>query len=258
MLHYSTSGTTGPLLVLMHGVCNSSIWWSSLISRLQPDHRIAAIDMLGHGLSPRPTSTDLEDLYPAVLAAEIESIEAIVARAGEKATLIGHSMGGALATSIALARPDLVSSIILADPAWLATEQKQWFIAQKDEALAKTRRWQADPGAALADNIARRPHWSSSDHAAWVYGQCLVDPRIVETAVVTFDEPWPEVVGRLEVPTLVVTGDGPDCVLGQNGMALIEQAGNDHVETVCFAGATHAIVHDDLSRFERLVRGVAG
>ncbi|MFF1919536.1 alpha/beta fold hydrolase [Streptomyces sp. NPDC058221] len=91
-LHVEVHGQEGaPAVVLSHGwTCNTG-FWDAQIRDLAVDHRVVAYDQRGHGTSPAAGpdgySTDaLADDLEAVLAATLEP--------GEKAVLVGHSMGG--------------------------------------------------------------------------------------------------------------------------------------------------------------------
>jgi pimeloyl-ACP methyl ester carboxylesterase len=68
--------------------------------------RLVAVDAPGYGLTPRrdPSGYGLEELAEVLLAV-----------AGERAALIGHSWGGAVALSAAAARPESVSAVVLLD-----------------------------------------------------------------------------------------------------------------------------------------------
>ncbi|MEU8624986.1 alpha/beta fold hydrolase [Streptomyces sp. NPDC048669] len=91
-LHVEVHGQDGaPAVVLSHGwTCNTG-FWDAQIRDLAVDHRVIAYDQRGHGTSPAAgpggyTTDALADDLEAVLAATLEP--------GEKAVLVGHSMGG--------------------------------------------------------------------------------------------------------------------------------------------------------------------
>jgi pimeloyl-ACP methyl ester carboxylesterase len=83
-------------LVLIHGITESRRSWDPLIELLQANHRVIAIDLLGHGDASRTPPFGLE----AMTGAAIQSITT----AGfdpQRCVLIGHSLGGMIASSIA-------------------------------------------------------------------------------------------------------------------------------------------------------------
>ncbi|MEU9982044.1 alpha/beta hydrolase [Streptomyces sp. NPDC050856] len=91
-LHVEVHGPgNAPAVVLAHGWTCSTEFWAAQVRDLSADHRVVVYDQRGHGRSPAagPSgySTDaLADDLEAVLGATLE--------AGEKAVLVGHSMGG--------------------------------------------------------------------------------------------------------------------------------------------------------------------
>ncbi|MDX2546797.1 alpha/beta fold hydrolase [Streptomyces sp. WI04-05B] len=89
-LHVEVHGVAdGPVVVLAHGWTCSTAFWAAQIRELAPDHRVVAYDQRGHGRSPASPvcSTDL-------LADDLEAVLAATLAPGEKAVVVGHSMGG--------------------------------------------------------------------------------------------------------------------------------------------------------------------
>lgn len=89
-LHVEVHGPKdAPAVVLAHGWTCSTAFWAAQIRDLALDHRVIAYDQRGHGRSPASPacSTDaLADDLVAVLDATLAP--------GEKAVVVGHSMGG--------------------------------------------------------------------------------------------------------------------------------------------------------------------
>ncbi len=102
----------GPLpLVCVHGAGMSSVVWMELARRLPPVRRVVAPDLPGHGQSESgPGAPSLADYS--------ETVGAVCTELGiERAVLVGHSMGGAVALTLALARPQLVAGLVLLNSA---------------------------------------------------------------------------------------------------------------------------------------------
>ena len=97
-------GTGDPLLVL-HGFTGSARNWQTLMTQLQDDYRLIAPDIIGHGQSAKPA--DIERYHIERVAAEI------MALITEPVHLLGYSMGGRLALTIAVHHSDKVRSLIL-------------------------------------------------------------------------------------------------------------------------------------------------
>ncbi|MGI8752296.1 MAG: alpha/beta fold hydrolase [Acidimicrobiales bacterium] len=91
---------TGDPVVLIHGFTQSGLTWEPLAARLAAVHTVITVDAPGHGGSA------------AVEADLVTGAELIGAAAGQ-AAYVGYSMGGRFALHLALARPDLVTRLVL-------------------------------------------------------------------------------------------------------------------------------------------------
>jgi pimeloyl-ACP methyl ester carboxylesterase len=114
-LAYRVAGSGQPV-VLFHGLWNSSSIWQETIQTFSPYYRLYAPDLPGHGQSPPRLPWKLREVG-AMLAAWMRSLEL------SPATVIGHSMGGALAMLLAAAEPELVDRLVLVDAAGLPMKQ---------------------------------------------------------------------------------------------------------------------------------------
>ncbi|HVY78950.1 MAG TPA: alpha/beta fold hydrolase [Solirubrobacterales bacterium] len=87
---YRVAGS-GPNLVLIHGMINSSRHWQAVAERLADSHRVIAPDLIGHGDAATPRGD-----YS--LGAHAASIRDLLTTIGvERATIVGHSLGGGVA-----------------------------------------------------------------------------------------------------------------------------------------------------------------
>jgi pimeloyl-ACP methyl ester carboxylesterase len=101
-----------PGLVLVHGGAAHTHWWS-FIAPLLPQYRVVAMDLSGHGDSDRRPEYRIDMWTEEVLAAA----SAGGADFEGKPVVIGHSMGGFVATATAArAGDDLAGAIILDSP----------------------------------------------------------------------------------------------------------------------------------------------
>jgi lipase len=104
-------GPAGPPRVLaIHGLTGHGRRWEHVATAHLQDVAMVAPDLLGHGRSPWSAPWTI-DANVAALAGLLD------ADAGGPVVVVGHSFGGALALNLAAARPDLVSALILLDPA---------------------------------------------------------------------------------------------------------------------------------------------
>ncbi|MER7199581.1 alpha/beta hydrolase [Streptomyces sp. CB01635] len=89
-VHGAVDNAAAPTVVLAHGWTCSTAFWAAQIRSLAADHRVVAYDQRGHGRSPAaqaPYSTQM-------LADDLEAVLGATLAPGEKAVLVGHSMGG--------------------------------------------------------------------------------------------------------------------------------------------------------------------
>ncbi|MFD7473092.1 alpha/beta fold hydrolase [Streptomyces sp. NPDC059837] len=88
-VHGPADNPAAPTVVLAHGWTCSTAFWAAQIRDLAVDHRVIAYDQRGHGRSPASRACTTE-----ALADDLEAVLAATLAPGEKAVLVGHSMGG--------------------------------------------------------------------------------------------------------------------------------------------------------------------
>lgn len=110
-MHYRDEGqTNGPTLLLVHGFSASLHTWAPWAERLSDDYRVISIDLPGHGLTRAPAG------YQASIENFRDAVAAFVQTQGlARFAIAGSSMGGHVAWEYALAHPDQVEALILAD-----------------------------------------------------------------------------------------------------------------------------------------------
>ncbi|MBV1945710.1 alpha/beta fold hydrolase [Streptomyces sp. BV129] len=89
-LHVEVHGAEdAPPVVLSHGWTCSTAFWAAQIEELARDHRVIAYDQRGHGRSPYSPACSTD-----ALADDLEAVLAATLARGERALVVGHSMGG--------------------------------------------------------------------------------------------------------------------------------------------------------------------
>jgi pimeloyl-ACP methyl ester carboxylesterase len=106
-LHYVEAGHRGPTVVLVHGLGGCAASWAPTIAALAPHARVLAPDLPGFGRSAKPRLRYGLDLFTAALEGF-----ASVLRLGA-VSVVGHSLGGAVALAWALGQPDRVERVAL-------------------------------------------------------------------------------------------------------------------------------------------------
>ncbi|HKA86555.1 MAG TPA: alpha/beta fold hydrolase, partial [Haliangiales bacterium] len=102
----------GRPLVLVHGWMVSHWAWRHVIPSLAGDYDVVAIDLPGFGESDRPSPSEYRYDAPAFAETLIGVLDSL---AIERATLVGHSMGGGVALYAAARRPERVERLVLID-----------------------------------------------------------------------------------------------------------------------------------------------
>src|ERR1044071_9121315 len=96
---------SGSPIVLIHCFTCAINYWNGMIPLLAREHRVVAVDLLGHGGSEKPSSG-----YSVPDQADV--IAEVLARLGVRhAEGVGHSLGGPVAIALAEQSPRLVSSL---------------------------------------------------------------------------------------------------------------------------------------------------
>ncbi len=106
----------GPTVVLIHGMINSSRHWEGVASRLAQRHRVIAPDLIGHGDSATPRG----DYSLGAHAASIRDLLTVVGV--ERATIVGHSLGGGVAMQFFYQFPQRTERLVLISSGGLGPE----------------------------------------------------------------------------------------------------------------------------------------
>ncbi|BBX04112.1 alpha/beta hydrolase [Mycolicibacterium moriokaense] len=106
-LHLHRYGPDGPIQILaIHGLTGHGQRWQTLATRHLTEFVVAAPDLLGHGRSSWAA--------PWTIDANVAALATLLDR---PTVVVGHSFGGAIALTLAASHPELVSALVLLDPA---------------------------------------------------------------------------------------------------------------------------------------------
>ncbi len=107
-IHYATIGS-GPLVVMIHGFPDYWYTWRHQMDALADSYQVVAIDQRGYNLSDKPAGVENYDMRLLV-----GDVIAVIRHFGkEKAIIVGHDWGGAVAWTLAINAPQYVDKLII-------------------------------------------------------------------------------------------------------------------------------------------------
>jgi len=209
----------GKTVVLMHGKNFSAAYWEQTTTDLAKEgYRVIMPDQIGFGKSSKPTSIQYTfQLLAQNTKAVLDELKIT------KINLLGHSMGGMLATRFALMYPETVEKLILSNPIgledwktvvpyqsvddWYASELKQDYQKMKDYQLKfyYDNKWKPEYDRWLNIN------------AGWTLNKEY--PVIAKNAALTYDMIFTQPVvyefQNLKMPVLLIIGQRDRTALGK-------------------------------------------
>jgi pimeloyl-ACP methyl ester carboxylesterase len=209
----------GPLAVLVHGVTSSSrTWWRVGPALAERGYRVLAVDLRGHGASPRTgTGLSVADLAEDVA----ETVEAPPVD-----LLVGHSLGALAALELVGRRPGLARRLVLEDPPGSASIDWAGLAAGVE---ADTRRAVTAPDALRRDLEAANPAWPPGEAERRVADLADCDGQAIAAALrpgVRFD--LPALLAAAPLPVLLLLAEEAlgSTLLGLDRKAAVEALGD--------------------------------
>ncbi len=202
-LAFESWGEEGrPLVVLVHGVTASSrTWWRVGPWFAGAGWRAVAVDLRGHGKSPRAT----QGLGLENLAGDLhETVAALLEPEERVDVLLGHSLGALGALELCREHGDLVERLVLEEPPGSESIDFDEIARGVETDVARARE---APEAHKREQLEENPSWSEGDSAANVESLRDCDAEPVAAMVrngLHYD--LTTLVGSVEVPTLLVLG----------------------------------------------------
>ncbi|WP_137699435.1 alpha/beta fold hydrolase [Marimonas lutisalis] len=249
MLNTITHGTPtdAPPLLIAHGLYGSGRNWGVIAKRLSDERHVIAVDMRNHGHSPWYDTHSYPELARD-LAEVIETLDG-------PADVLGHSMGGKAAMVLALSRPELVTSLTVADiaPVSYGHSQIQYIEAMRKVDLSRVEK-RSDAAAQLAplvDDPALVPFFLQSlDIKAQRWRFNLDTLARDMDKILSFPA---EITGPYEGPTLFLSGTESHYVTQEYRPRIKELFPAARFAKI--PGAGHWLHADKPREFEAAVRG---
>jgi len=126
-VHYVTVGGGRRTIVFVHCWAGNLGFWREQVPALADKAQLVLIDLLGHGQSDKPHTAYTMDFFASAVLAVMNDAHV------DKATLVGHSMGGAVICCVYRQAPEKVAALVSVDgllrrPQWTA-EDAEKFVA---------------------------------------------------------------------------------------------------------------------------------
>jgi len=150
--------TDNPPVILLHGVWSTGAVWHDIAVALAETHHVRSVDFRGRSQTEWSPEGDYStEAYVADLLGLYEAWSL------EKTTVIGHSMGGGVATALAAKHPERVESLVVIDagPVMRAGssvefERQLASLSQDFPSIAAARAWQAQALPNISDDAVER------------------------------------------------------------------------------------------------------
>lgn len=252
-LHYWRSGGDKPPVILLHGITDSGLCWRRVAQVLAPDYDLFLVDSRGHGLSDKPETDDYSlEIYAADTAGLIEALGL------GKASIIGHSLGGGIGSTLAASRPDLVCALVLEDPPWrLPAAQNQGPRLEEWREQTRLRKATMTHAQIVALGKNRSTTWHDDEFDPWAQAKLDVSEYVFSGLSDSLNR-WPELAPKIQCPTLLVGGDPElDGIISAEAGQLANEL-NPKIEYVHIGGAGHNVRREQFEPFVEHVRAFLG
>jgi pimeloyl-ACP methyl ester carboxylesterase len=208
MLLNSIDSGSGPPVVLLHGLFGAARNFGMVQRALSPRFRVIAMDARNHGASPHAGGMR----YPTLAADVLETLEKLGI---ERTAVIGHSMGGKTAMTLAVVAPQRVGRLLVSDIAPVPYRHGNDSVARAMRAIplhpglsrtaADAALADAVPAAEVRTFLLQNLQFGAQPH--WRIGLDEIAAAIPDL------EGWESPTGQYSGATLIVAGARSDHVL---------------------------------------------
>jgi 2-succinyl-6-hydroxy-2,4-cyclohexadiene-1-carboxylate synthase len=253
---YEVTGSGDPLL-LLHGFTGNMDMWRPFLPSWSRKFQVITVDLLGHGKTDSPREAERFQIEQAA-----HDLVCLLEQLGiERAHILGYSMGGRLAITLACLYPERVSSLLLENcTAGLETQEERTERIAKDETLASfieqhgvpafVEKWENIPLFASQKQLPREVQEAIREQRLQNYAFGLANSL---RGMGTGKQPsWWEALKSLKMPVLLLSGEYDEKFFRilSRMKKLIPNA-----KLVQISGAGHAIHVEQHEKFDTIVMG---
>lgn len=216
----SPQTTPKGVVLLLHGKNFSGAYWEKTMAHLLDEGwRVIAPDQVGFGKSAKPTTITYSfELMASITKSLLDELDV------KSTSVMGHSMGGMLATRFALSYPETTQKLIMVNPIGL----EDWH--QKGVPMIPLEDWEANEAKRSPESIKTymsnayfdgswKPEYDSllDIQAGWATGpdRELMGKIGALTSVMVFTQPVVHDFPKVESPTLLIIGQRDKTAIGK-------------------------------------------
>jgi pimeloyl-ACP methyl ester carboxylesterase len=213
----ATAKANGRTVVLLHGKNFFGAYWRETIKTLTAaGFRVVVPDQIGFGKSSKP------DIHYSFHQLAYNTRHLLDTLGIQKAVIVGHSMGGMLATRFALMYPAATEKLVLENPIGLEDYRVGVPFQNIDQAEATERK--STEESIRKYHATYYPHGYPKAHDEWLLPLAAQTrhpdfPQVARANALTFDMIYQQPVsyefGRITVPTLLIIGQDDRTVVGK-------------------------------------------
>ncbi len=231
-----------PALLLVHGLTESAAAWPDAVARWSSRYHVLAVDLRGHGASPR---WDDDSLTRAPQTMQ-EDLERVISSLPEPPVVVAHSLGGLMSLRVGVARPDQVRALVLEDVARPTGHwgPASWFVEHQERFLDA---FAADGGAAERERMRHETSWSDAEIEEWARCKEQVDRRFIREGTYLGEADLVSAVNQLTIPTLYLAPRHGDMAPDPSDVT------NPLVRLVLIDGVGHCVRRDAPETYHGLV-----
>ncbi|WP_369902071.1 2-succinyl-6-hydroxy-2,4-cyclohexadiene-1-carboxylate synthase [Bacillus manliponensis] len=253
---YEVNGSGEPLL-LLHGFTGSIETWRPFVSSWSKSFQVITVDIIGHGKTESPE--DMEHYEIETVASHI--IALLDHLQIEETHVLGYSMGGRLALTMACIHSNRITSLTLENcTAGLQSEDERKERREKDEELARkieehgiqsfVEKWESIPLFASQKRLPEKQQNRIREERLRNNSLGLANSL---RGMGTGAQPsWWEELKKLTIPVLLLNGEWDE-----KFFHILKKMENEfqNAEFVKIDGAGHAIHVEQPEKFDTIVRG---
>ena len=201
-IHYYRTGGKKPPMIFLHGITDYGLGWTRVAQEFELKFDIILLDTRGHGQS----RTDQLDYNISTMASDVNFF--IKSLGLDKIILIGHSIGGQIASVVATICPKRIKYLILEDPAYVLEPKNKLNEEKKTKFIIDYLAKRTNKSLIELQDYCKKifPSWDIVDIEYWAKSQMefMNNNPITTLKNVKADIEWKKIFPKIICPTLLV------------------------------------------------------